>query len=103
MDFLHRARRVAEMLEDVVRVHLIELPVLKRPRKDPQIVDDIHAGELHDVMVQPVFLDDMAAAEVEFGFQDAKMILFLTKSNTSTARRRASCASPPAGSGVSPG
>jgi hypothetical protein len=31
-------------------------------------VDNVHAGKLDDVVVEPAVFDDMAAAEVEFGF-----------------------------------
>ena len=68
VDFLHGARGVAEMLEDIVRIDFVELPVGKRPGKDAEIVDDIHAGKLDDVVVEPAFFEDVAAAEVEFGF-----------------------------------
>jgi hypothetical protein len=56
------------MLEDIVRIDFVELPVGKRPGEDAEIVDNVHAGKLDDVVVEPAVFDDMAAAEVEFGF-----------------------------------
>ncbi len=49
-------------------MHFVELPVGKRPREFAQIVDDIHAGQLSQIVIEPAFFDDMAAAEMEFGF-----------------------------------
>ena len=103
VDFLHGARGVAEMLEDIVRIDFVELPVGKRPGKDAEIVDDIHAGKLDDVVVEPAFFEDVAAAEVEFGFQARKGQCCFTKSKTSAARCNPSNASSRVGSDTSPG
>jgi hypothetical protein len=56
------------MLENVVRINLVELPVRKRPRELAEIVDGIDARKLDDVVVEPAVFNDVAAAEVEFGF-----------------------------------
>ena len=56
------------MLEDVVRMHLVELSVGERPREFAQVVDDIHAGQGSEIVIQPTLFDDVAAAKMEFCF-----------------------------------
>ena len=54
------------MFEDILSVNFVELLVLKWPGKNSQIMDDIDSWKLGYIVVQPAFLDDMPATEVEF-------------------------------------
>ena len=64
--FFHRAGGFWQVLQHIVHVNLLKGVIRPRPREFCEIMHDIHARKRDDVVVDPTFFDDMAAAEVEF-------------------------------------
>ena len=66
--FLHGPGGLGQVLEDVVHVDFLKDAIVPRPGKLGQVVDDINPREGSNIVVNPTFFDEVAAADVEFGF-----------------------------------
>ena len=64
--FFHRAGGFWQVLQHIVHVNLLKGVIRPRPREFCEIMHDIHARKRGEIVVDPTFFDDMAAAEVEF-------------------------------------
>jgi len=65
MELLDRADGLAQMLEHVVHPHLGEPVIGERPRIGVEVVDDVHARQLGEIMVDPARQDLVPAAQME--------------------------------------